>query len=207
MAQANPRLDALRQRWAPSSRTLSLSVDLEEQRSGHTLSARGACAVRPPDALRLQLVGPAGSLAMDLWIQGDRARLALPVLDRVEHAPEAFGPGRPTAFLRWWLLGPLDGEIVQVWKSSQGDAFRWALRSPREGLILVTSAGESLSLERSSGEAREVIEARGGPCGVSSYRSEAAHLTVQLRCEGERSSVAPRAFEDPEGPHPPAPSP
>lgn len=155
--------------------------------------------MRPPDALRLQLVGPAGALALDLWVRGERARLALPALDRVERDPEALGPGRPTAFLRWWLLGPLDGVPEQTWQGPEG-ALRWALRSPREGLILATSDGDSLRLERSSGADQEVIEARGGPCGEATYRSEAARLRVHLRCEGEGPAPGPRAFEDPGDP-------
>jgi hypothetical protein len=189
------RLDALRLRWSPPApRTLRLSVTIEEGRTGHAFSARGACAVRPPDALRLQLVGPAGALALDLWINGPHARLAVPAVERVEREPEALGPGRPTAFLRWWLLSPLDGEIEEA-----SDGPRWRLRDARGGLISVESEGDVLRLDRRSGGDQETIEARGGPCGEATYRSEAARLWVQVRCEGEGPPPTPRAFLDPDG--------
>lgn len=188
------RLDELRRRWSSSApRTLRLAVSLEEERAGRSFSARGACAVRPPDAFRLQLVGPAGALALDLWVHGSRARLAIPTVGRVEREPEALGPGRPTAFLRWWLLSPLDGEIEEA---THGD--RWRLRDARGGQVIVEREGDVLRLSRRSGGDQETIEARGGFCGEATYWSAAAGLRVRVRCEGEGPAPAPRAFLDPD---------
>jgi hypothetical protein len=199
--RADALLDALRRRYhPPGAHNYRLAVSLDEGRTGRSFAARGACAVRPPDALRMQLVGPAGALALDLWVSGDRARLSLPVLDRVEHAPEAFGPGRPTVFLRWWLLGPLEGEVVGVWASPDGATTRWRLRSAAGDEVEVTSAGETLRLERQARGDHEQIEARGGACGEAVYRSEQARLRVEVRCEGEGPTPGDRPFEDPDSP-------
>lgn len=199
LARAQGRLDALRERWSPGGpRSFRLAVSFEGGPRGG-FSARGACAIRPPDALRMQLVGPAGALALDLWARGGQARLAVPAIERVERDPEALGPGRPTAFLRWWLLAPLGGELLGA-DEGQGGVERFLLRAPGGDEILATSQGEALTLERRSPGDTERISARGPGCGEVSYRSEAAGLRVEVRCEGEAPPPSPRAFEDPDAP-------
>lgn len=196
---ARALLDSLRARLAPTeARGFRVATTLHEGRSGRTIAARGAIAVRP-DELRMQLVGPAGALALDVWISGHHDRLAVPALDRVERGDDGgTKPGRPIGFFRWWFLHPLDGELLTASREAAG--MRLVLRA-RDGATIeaiVGGDGHAITAVRRTPGDVETVEALDAPCGSAVYESRKASLRVEVRCEGEAPPPSARAFEDPD---------
>ncbi len=101
---------------------LVVAVDMFEPRSGRTFTARGGLAVSPGRALRLQLLGPGGSTALDAWLTRARFRFDVPAANvhmrgRVD-GPEA--DGLPVGFLRFWFLSQLDGRLLFAKPTREG---------------------------------------------------------------------------------------
>ncbi len=102
--------------------TLIVSVEMREPNTGRTFSARGGLAVSPGRNVRLQLLGPGGSTALDAWLSRDRFRFDVPAADvhrrgRVD-GPEAVG--LPIGFFRFWFLAQLDGRLLFAKPSRAG---------------------------------------------------------------------------------------
>ena len=181
-------------------RGFRVAMTFHERTSGRTMAARGAIGLSPPDALRMQLVGPAGSLALDVWIAGARDRLAMPALDRIERGDAgAPRPGRPIGFLRWWLLHPLDGDLLTASRIERG--MRLVLRAPDGATIdaAIEDGGRTITARRRTAADEETVTAHGAPCGDATYESRAAAVRVEVRCEGEAPPPSARAFDDPDG--------
>lgn len=208
---ARARLDAIQRETAPP-RTLRVSLALQEPVTGRTLFARGAVAIAPPDALRMILLGPGGTTALDLWIHRDRFRFAVPAIDLLRRGdattPRASMRGLPIDFLRWWLLGPATGTLL--WAERQGRADRLLLRA---GLAIIDlrigdsggiNARRALWTAGSAEEPRrlideEAIEADRFGCAKVRYWQRSTGLSVTVRCEGEELAAPnPRAFVDPD---------
>jgi hypothetical protein len=199
------RLAALRRRVA-APRTERIAVDLREPRTGRTLSARGAVALAPPRALRMILVGPGGTTALDLWMDGGAFRFAVPAIDLRKRgdfgAPRAERRGLPVDFLGWWLLRPLDGELLFHAREVRGD--RFVLRDG--AAVIDLRAGDDGAVEArrttwSGGERldEETIDAAALGCGEARYRQRSTGLEVRVRCEGETLGMpAARALADPD---------
>src|SRR5262249_42477144 len=131
---ARQRLRALqRESSGAGPRTLKLALSLREPYTGKTVQARGAVALSPPNGLRMILLGPGGTTALDFWMSGDRHRFAVPSIDLVRRGdgqtPPAEKRGLPVDFLRWWLLRPMQGSLL--WYGRRGDAERFVLRDGR----------------------------------------------------------------------------
>jgi hypothetical protein len=181
-------------------RTFRVSAQIREGRTGQTLEARGALAVMPPEALRLQLVGPAGVLALDVWVKGARSRFAVPALGRIERSERGDdGDGRPVGFLRWWFLHPLGGTLVRA--RSLADGARFELRADDGAEVRATSkdGGRTLIVVRkTSGDVETVTSiATDGACRDATYESAKSRVGVSVRCEGEGPLPNVRAFEEP----------
>jgi hypothetical protein len=207
------RLEALRRAATPDRpRTYRETLSLREPFTGKTLRARGGVAVSPPDALRMILVGPGGTTALDLWSRGDRFRFAVPAINLVKRGDErtarASMRGMPVDFLRWWFLRPAAGTLL--WHERQADGDRFVLR---DGAAIVDleahddgriEAKRTLWERDASGEQHrleeERVEASGPGCAKVSYHQRSTGLEVEVACEGEETSAAPspRAFEDPD---------
>jgi hypothetical protein len=196
-------------------RTMRLSLKLREPYTQRTLEARGAVAIAPPDALRMILLGPGGSTALDLWARGDRFRFAVPALDLVRRGdastPRAAMRGLPVDFLRWWMLRPASGKLL--WHRAEADGERFYLRDGAAIIELFASRGGSLWARRttwgepSPGAAsrlldEEIVEADHVGCGSARYRQASTGLFISVVCEGEETARAPsaRAFADPDAP-------
>ncbi|MBW2458104.1 MAG: hypothetical protein JRI68_26610, partial [Deltaproteobacteria bacterium] len=114
---AHTEVAALRDRLRPKAAyTMNVTLELEQVQLGQRIRARGAVAVRPPDALRMILLGPGGTTALDLWICGDEFRFHIPAIDLLRRGdgatPAAELRGMPVDFLRWWFLRPLAGQLL-----------------------------------------------------------------------------------------------
>ena len=209
--QARARLSEIR-RHAATPRTLRLSLSLREPVTGRTLEARGAAAIAPPDALRMILLGPGGTTALDLWLSRDRFRFAVPAIDLLRRGdrttPRAAMRGLPIEFLRWWLLGPATGSLL--WAGREQGAARLLLRSGAALVDLrVSDAGEILAhratwTAASRGEPprlidEEAILSERLGCAPVRYWQASTGLEITVRCEGEDLTPPnPRAFDDPD---------
>ena len=197
---ARARLEALRGR-AGGARTERIALTVREPTTGKTIEARGAVAVRPPDDLRMILVGPGGTTALDVWVHEDRYRLAVPALDLVRKGslrdPPETRRGLPIDFLRGWLLRPASGELL--WHARAGSADRFTLRD--EGAVVEVTARDDGRVEaHRRGAFEETLEAEKIGCGAARYRQRTRlGLEVGIRCEGlEPGPPLDRAFVDPE---------
>jgi hypothetical protein len=204
-------------------RTLRIAMKLREPYTGQTFDARGALAIKPPHALRMILLGPGGTTALDLWVSGDRFRFAIPAIDLLRRGdaatPRASMRGLPVDFLRWWLLRPASGKLL--WHLSEPDADRFFLRDGSSLVDLrLTARGELVARRttwtldppdapighappspRSIGE--ELVTASGIGCVPVRYTQVSTGLEVAIRCEGEADRPPdPRAFLDPDAPEP-----
>ncbi|WP_437275673.1 hypothetical protein WME90_31075 [Sorangium sp. So ce375] len=210
-------------------RTLRVRLALREPRTGHMLEARGAIAVAPPalegrartagsdvvepeGALRMILLGPGGTTALDLWVRGDRFRFAVPALDLLRRGdastPRASLRGLPVDFLRWWMLHPAAGKLLWYSRAASTDSFVLRdgdavidLRVNDRGVIgarrTTWSTAEGARRRRLD---EEVVIAEGIGCGNVRYAQASTGLLITVICEAEERERAPdpRAFVDPD---------
>ena len=194
---------------ATRSRTLRIALALREPVTGRTLQARGAVALAPPSALRMILLGPGGTTALDLWSKGDRFRFEVPAIDLLRRGDARTSRqqmrGLPVGFLRWWLLRPLDGQLAWHQREAGGDRFVL-----RDGDVIVRAfvADDGRITARRTTPGRggapadeETVSAARLGCATARYTQSSTGLDIVVRCEGEETSKPPdpRAFEDPDG--------
>ncbi len=212
-------------------RTLRLALSLHEPFGGRVLEARGAVAIAPAradgsspagGALRMILIGPGGTTALDLWARADRFRFAVPAIDLLRRGDASTPPselrGLPVGFLRWWLLRPAAGSLL--WYEREAATSRFVLRDGAAIVDLRLGDGGQVDAVRTTwarfeGEdvvvAEERVEASGVGCATARYVTRiplggdgrtGLPLEIAIRCEGVDRSRAPnpRAFEDPDAP-------
>jgi hypothetical protein len=174
-------------------------------RQGRTFEGRGAIAVAPARAVRMVLVGPAGTTLLDAWATASAWRIAVPPADLVRRGGPEDPPGLPIGFLRWRFLRPYEGTLFGgalapsevTWLLRDGDAVVEVRRSPADvGAVLALS-------RRRSGRTERIVEQRRGDAPREgdrvSYRDDAGGIGADLLVE----SIAPRppderAFSDPD---------
>jgi hypothetical protein len=197
---------------ASTPRTQRIALTLREPRSGRVLSARGAVALLPPRALRMILLGPGGTTALDLWIDGDRWRFAVPAIELQKRgdllAPRAERRGLPVDFLAFWLLHPARGRLL--WYGRERDVDRFVIRDG-DAIVDLRTGGDRVEARRSTwssaGEGarpslldEETVSASGFGCAEVRYHQRSTGLDVTVRCEDETPGAPPaRALADPDG--------
>jgi hypothetical protein len=188
--------------WAAEVR-----VSLHEPRSGRDVTGRGAIAVAPGRAMRMILVGAAGSTMLDAWVERDRWRIAVPATGLVRRGGPDDPRDLPVGFLRWWLLSPLAGELVAAEQTERGP--RWLLRdgSAVVDLRALTCDGGTSGLAASrslQGRTERVAE-----CGAApeprpgdrvEYEDAATGLRVSIVVESAARTPPDDAFRDPDLP-------
>jgi hypothetical protein len=212
--QGRAALEALR-RATSGARTERLAITIREPRTGRVFSARGAAAIVPPRALRMILLGPGGTTALDLWIDGDRWRFAVPALDLVKRgdlrAPPEERRGLPVDFLAWWLLRPASGALL--WHARADGTDRFVLRDGAAVVDLRAGDDGRVDARRSLWSTGE-----GGPrlvddatiatprvdcapgAGPVRYHQASTGLDVAVTCEGRTEGDPPeKALADPDG--------
>lgn len=204
---ARQRLAEARGRNDDRPRTMRIALTLREPISGRALQARGAVAVAPPGGLRMILLGPGGTTALDLWSQDDRFRFEVPAIDLLRRGdartPRASMRGLPVDFLRWWLLRPLAGRLLWHQREAGGD--RFVLRDGNALVRAFVADDGRIEARRSASgglggalDEERVTASRAG-CATVRYQQRSTGLDVMVRCEGEEGKApAPRAFEDPD---------
>ena len=218
---ARGRLGALRSAVA-GERTQKVRLELSAPYLPSKITARGALALAPPDRLRMIMIGPGGTTAMDLWQQGPRFRFAIPALSRVVRGdastPARERRGLPVDFLRWWMLDALSGQLVAA--RARGDDLEILLREParvteavlrKDGSVTAHRTWLSVrpdgTLDRFEEEwvAATPATARGehgevppAGCMDATYRQRTTELEVVATCESERTGISAAALEDPD---------
>jgi hypothetical protein len=204
---ARHELAALRRELAPpGAYRMNVTLDLEQRDLAMRMRARGAVAVRPPSALRMLLLGPGGTTALDLWVCGDRFRFAIPAVDLVRRGdaqtPPAELRGLPVDFLRWWFLRPLEGRLLSF--TDRDDGRRYLVRDDAQ-VIHLTPRPQELVLRRVSQDDEEVLTSDRRECGRVRYRQRSTGIDIRVRCEERDAEVEipARAFADPDDPSTP----
>jgi hypothetical protein len=164
----------------------------------------------PHGALRMILLGPGGTTALDLWVRDDQFRFAIPALDLRKRGdastPRSAMRGLPVDFLRWWLLRPAAGALL--WYSRAGGTDAFVLRDGDAIVELRVTDHGTVGARRSTwatgSEPRmldeEVVIAEAIDCGTVRYAQASTGLLITVACEGEERDRAPnpRAFVDPD---------
>ena len=203
---ARQRLAELRARYVPArAYTMNVTLEITEPYTGQTLRARGAVAVSPAEqTLRMIMLGPGGTTALDLWVCRDRFRFVLPAADLTRRGDGRTPPselrGLPVEFLRWWLLDPLGGQLLCTAEGEHGR--RYLLRDADAVVDVGTRPGLGLQVERRSERDRERVEAEGPGCATVRYHQASTGIHLSVRCEQLDRDRAPaaEAFADPDDP-------
>jgi hypothetical protein len=138
-------------------------------------------------------------------VSPQRYRVAIPALDRVRRGGEEEVADLPVAFLRWWFLTPLEG---QLFAASEPTDPVWLLRAGPSVVELRTARcarGEGLlGLRRAGLRAERVLECRASPAAASigdaaEYDDLVSGLHVQIDVESVAEAPPDeRAFRDPD---------
>jgi len=97
-----------------------LTIGIRDLISGRGFEGRGVVIVQPRHALRMILLGPGGTTAMDVWIVEGKFRVAIPAIERVVRGdastPRATMRGMPIDLL-WRLLVDPFGDVAYARKT------------------------------------------------------------------------------------------
>lgn len=97
-----------------------LTIGIRDLVSGRGFEGRGVVVIQPKHALRMILLGPGGTTAMDVWIVDGRFRVAIPAISRVVRGdastPRSTMRGMPIDLL-WRLLVDPFGDVAFARKS------------------------------------------------------------------------------------------
>lgn len=182
---------------------LVVSVAMHEPRLARTFTARGAIAVFPGRAVRMQLVGPGGATAIDAWLSRERFRFDVPAAD-VHAKGNVDGPeavGLPVGFFRFWFLSSLEGRLLFAKPTREGTylvlrdgrATVEMFRALRDGHVEAERTANGITEELS-------VEARGPRPSVGDramYRAPGG-ATVRVVVDGLGDEAPdPAAFEEP----------
>jgi hypothetical protein len=159
------------------------------------------------------LLGPGGTTALDLWMEGDRFRFAVPAIDLRRRgdlgAPPEDRRGLPVDFLAFWLRRPAGGHLL--WYGHEAatggqSAERFLLKDGAAVVDLRVRDDGRVSARRTTWSAdgsrsldEETVEADGLGCAAVRYHQRSTGLEVTVRCEGETRGEPPaRALADPD---------
>ena len=180
-------------------RTATIRLEIRAPYLPGDVSSRGAVAIRPPDDLRMMLLGPGGSTAMDVWLQGDRFRMEIPAIERVVRGdvstPAADRRGLPIDFFRWWLLRPFAGKLHAARDTPRG--LEVLIHQDDAWIELLFLADGSIEASRRSRVDKERLTASKVGCGRTAYTQESTKLEAVVECERERDGATAKAFEEP----------
>jgi hypothetical protein len=201
-------LEHLRASVRRSPYVVAVSTTWRDAHSGRTVDGRGAVAVSPGTAVRMILVGGAGSTLLDAWVTRDQWRVAVPPLEIVRRGGAEDPSGLPVGFLRWWFVSPFEGVAFAAADTRAED--RWLLRDGDAvvDLHLARCGREGIRVtatRRLRGHAEQMDEcgasgSQGGPAVGDDVRyddSTGIRVTVAVESVGPMGPTA-EAFDDPD---------
>jgi hypothetical protein len=197
------RLAAIRDAEPKRPYSERVRVTIRDPRSGRTFEGRGGVAVSPGRAVRMMLLGPGGTTALDVWVTPERFRFIVPAIhfERRGGADPADARGLPIGMLRWWFLAPLSGRLLLARSTASESAF--LLRDGR-ATIAARTDGRSFVAVRRDGEQIEGIEWLGrglapSPGARARYVDGTYGLRVDVVVEDvSKAEPEPGAFLDPD---------
>jgi hypothetical protein len=155
------------------------------------------------------MLGPGGTTAFDLWVCGERFRLAVPAADLVVRGDADTPPVAlrhlPIGFLRWWFLAPMSGRLLSFAPEDAAGWWRFVLRDG-EAIIDIRGQGDidqprALHVRRRVHREVQEIRTDGKACGSVHYLQRPSGIVLEVHCEARvAASPPPRAFSDPERP-------
>jgi hypothetical protein len=190
-----------------------LRITMADPVTGRVVDGRGAIAVAPGRAVRMILVGGAGSTVLDAWVTRARWRVAVPPLDLVRRGRLEDPRDMPIGFLRWWFLTPLTGTLFAA--ALVGGGTSWLLRDGSAVIELRRDACSRGSLlaatRRAPGSVQSVSECRERadprPGDWARYADEVRGLRVNVVLESVAATPPDAAaFVDPDAPDARAPA-
>ncbi len=184
-----------------------IRVAVREPRTGRVLEGRGAVAVDPHRAMRMILIGPGGSTALDVWATKDAWRFSVPGLEMTRRGKREASADLPIGFFRWWFIEPLDGRLLSVHEQARGEVF--VLRE-REATVVLQALEEGgrrhFVAVRREGGARDRLEwvarrVRPGSGDRARYTQLGTGLEVEVLVEAVSADPPDAAaFVDPDDP-------
>lgn len=178
-----------------------------DSHSGRAIEGRGAIAVAPGSAVRMILLGGAGTTVLDAWVASDRWRVAIPPARRVERGGSRSPIDLPVGFLRWWFVAPLSGALLAATTTASGPA--WLLRDGLATMELRSSTcgpdhtGHRIeATRRQPGRKERVVECQASSTPTPGDRVGYVDLTNGLQVDVVIESIASAppggdAFRDP----------
>lgn len=186
-----------------------LSIGIRDAISGRGFEGRGVVLVKPREALRMILLGPGGTTAMDVWIAAGKWRVAIPALDRVSRGdastPRETMRGLPIDLLWRWLVDPYGGTLVHARAEGQGFV-AFLKRGPGSFEIRRRSAAGADGWFFERGKLVGVAHGREESIGDALYPVDveftgldpAMKVHVQSAGVSVVDSVSPKVFADPD---------
>lgn len=198
---ARAALAKVRARTPRASYVERIRVAFKEPRTGKVFTGRGAIAVDPHNALRMILLGPAGTTALDVWASDDHWRFAIAAANIMRRGGSESPPELPIGFFRSWFLRPYEGELLTIAHDDLVLRDRGAVLRIQGVLAPGVAPLRVTRREGQSVEWLEVID-RGAhpPIGERvRYRAMSTGLEVEVLVESLSPDPAdPAAFLDPD---------
>lgn len=202
-SRARERLAEARARLPAKPYVERVRVSMIEPHTRMRYEARGAVAVDPDRAVRMLLLGPSGTTAIDLWVTRDRYRFSVPALSIEKRGSTTSREARdlPVGFFRWWFLSPLRGRLLAGDASEFESA--WLLRDGSATILMRVEPDRFFALRR-EGDVVAGIAWRGHSLAPEAgstghYREGRYGLQVDVEIEAIEENAPPKeAFDDPD---------
>jgi len=185
-----------------------LTIGIRDRISGRGFEGRGVVVIAPKHALRMILLGPGGTTAMDVWIVDGKFRVAIPAIERVVRGdastPRSTMRGMPIDLLWRLLVDPFGdvayarrtGDELTTWMKRGNGASEIRVRSPRgmrawffdKGVLTGVATGEETALDDA------IVPSRVDYVGTD----PAMEVRVVATSAVAMSEVSPAVFADPD---------
>ncbi len=183
-------------------------VTMREPHLGKVFSARGALAVDPHRALRMILVGPGGSTAIDVWVTNDEWRFEVPPASIRRRGGADDDAALPIGFFRWWFLGRTQGRLMTSEHGADGERLVLSSGGAVVDLIDVPAAEghpHVITATRLGTGLSDRLEFHGVSFAPTAgdhatYDDDTSGVHVEVEVEGPNGAPDPAAFADPDAP-------
>ena len=188
------RLARMRATFPSAPYTRAVTISFFEPRTRRRFEGRGAIGVDPGHAMRMILVGPAGTPAFDVWVTRSAWWMEVPAISFRREGGAESPPGLPIGFFRSWFIDPLGGRPLAL-----GWDGELVVRDVAGGTLSIAEAPNGASIRRRAGKKTEQFaydETSAG--GHATYRDDATGLELTIALEPiQADPPSPSAFVKP----------